>query len=263
MQTLTDNTVDPAVDTALFEYLLRLGDDSLVLGHRLSEWCGHGPALEEDIALANVALDLVGQAKAFLDLAGEVEGQNRSADDLAYFRTTIQYRNVQLAELPKGDFGYTIVRQFFYSAFAYLRYEALQQSTHEALAGIAAKAFKEIRYHLRHSSEWIIRLGDGTEASHQRVQDAVDALWGYIGELFETDAVDHILIEGGYAPDAAAFRDRWLAMIGQVFEQATLTHPPDEVYMHTGGRNGRHTEHLGHMLAEMQILPRSFPDAQW
>lgn len=259
MQTLPDTSVD----TALFEYLLRLGDDSLVLGHRLSEWCGHGPTLEEDIALANIALDLIGQANAWLGQAGLVEGQNRSADDLAYFRMGIQYRNVQLAELPRGDFGYTIARHFFYAAYAYLRYDALRTSTHETLAGIAAKAFKEVRYHLRHTSEWMIRLGDGTEESHHRVQKAVDALWPYTGELFETDAVDQTLVQAGLVPDTDTLPQRWLAIVDQVFEQATLTHPAVDGHMHTGGRHGRHTEHLGHMLAEMQILPRSFPDAQW
>ncbi len=248
---------------ALFEYLLRLGDDALVLGHRLSAWCGHGPTLEEDIALANMALDCVGQANALLGLAGEVEGAGRNEDDLAYFRDAIEYRNAQITELPHGDFGFTIVRQFLFSAYAYLLYEALQESPYAPLAGVAAKALKEVRYHLRHSSEWMIRLGDGTDESHRRVQEAVDDLWMYTGELFETDALLQSLHDDGLVPDVAAMRPRWKAMVGTVLEQATLTMPHDDQYMATGGRTGRHTEHLGHMLAEMQVLPRSFPDAVW
>ena len=256
-------TVETATQPALFEYLLRLGDDALILGHRLSEWCGHGPTLEEDIALANIALDCVGQANAFLHLAGEVEGQGRSEDDLAFLRDTIAFRNVQLVELPKGDFGFTIARQFLFSAYAYLLYEALQESPYEPLAGIAAKAFKEVRYHLRHSSEWMIRLGDGTEESQCRVRIALDDLWMYTGELFEADAVVQALSEEGLAPDVGVMRPRWKTIIGAVLAQATLTMPDDDQYMATGGRTGRHTEHLGHMLAEMQVLPRSFPDAVW
>ncbi len=256
-------TVETATQTALFEYLLRLGDDALVLGHRLLEWCGHGPFLEEDIALANIALDGIGQAHAFLRLAGEVEGTGRSEDDLAFLRDAIAFRNVQLVELPKGDFGFTIARQFFFAAYAYLLYEALQESPYAPLAGIAAKAFKEVRYHLRHCSEWMIRLGDGTEESHRRVQTALDDLWMYTGELFETDTVVQALNEAGIAPEVSSMRPRWKAMVGTVLEQAILTMPDDDQYMATGGRTGRHTEHLGHLLAEMQVLPRSFPDAVW
>ena len=256
----------PALDAptraALFEYLLRLADDRLVLGHRTSEWCGHGPILEEDIALANIALDLVGQASMLLRLAGETEGQGRTEDDLAYLRSDIAYRNALLVELPKGDFAFTIVRQFFFGAAAFYQLDALQRSAHPALAGMAAKAVKETRYHVRHAGEWVLRLGDGTPESHQRAQAAVDELWRYTGELFMTDAVDAALVAAGLAPDAAAMLEPWRAQVTDVLRRATLQVPAD-AWMQRGGRQGRHTEHLGRMLAEMQVLPRSYPGAQW
>jgi ring-1,2-phenylacetyl-CoA epoxidase subunit PaaC len=246
---------------SLFEYLLRLGDDRLILGHRLSEWCGHAPILEEDIALANVALDLVGQASLLLRLAGQVEGQGRDEDALAYFRDAIEYRNVQLVELPNGDYGRTIVRQFLFDAWSVLQLEQLQRAAHAELAGIAAKAHKEARYHVRHSGEWVLRLGDGTDESHRRAQAALDELWPYTGELFAADEIDRELA-GTIAPDPAALRSAWHDVVSDVVGRATLTLPPDG-YMHSGGRQGRHTEHLGHLLAEMQILARSHPGAQW
>jgi ring-1,2-phenylacetyl-CoA epoxidase subunit PaaC len=245
----------------LFEYLLRLGDDRLVLGHRLSEWCGHGPVLEEDIALANVALDLLGQATHFLRLAGQVEGQGRDEDALAYFRDAIDYRNVKLVELPNGDYSHTIVRQFLFDAWSALLLDRLRQASHAEVAGIAAKGHKEARYHLRHSAEWMLRLGDGTEESHQRTQTALDELWPYTGELFAADEVDRMLA-GAIAPDPAALAPVWREIVSDVVRRATLTLPADG-YMHSGGRQGRHTEHLGHLLAEMQILARSHPGATW
>ena len=247
---------------AFFEYLLRLGDDRLVLGHRLSEWCGHGPILEEDIALANVALDLVGQATALLRLAGEVEGAGRDEDALAYFRETVHFRSALLVEQPRGDFAYTIVRQFLFSAQSVLLWDALSRSTNEPLSGIAAKALKESKYHLRHSADWLLRLGDGTAESHRRAQEALDDLWRFTGELFEVDDVDRAMVERGIGADLAAIEPRWRAQVAEVVERATLT-LPSEAYMQTGGRQGRHTEHLGHMLAEMQIVARSFPGASW
>ena len=247
---------------ALVEYLLRLADDRLVLGHRTSEWCGHGPILEEDIALANIALDLIGQATMLLKLAGETEGKGRSEDDLAYLRNDIAYRNALLVELPRGDFAFTIVRQFFFGVAAFYQLDALQKSTHPALAGIAAKAVKETRYHVRHAGEWVLRLGDGTEESHGRAQAAVDELWRYTGELFMTDATDAALAAAGLAPDVAATLEPWRAQVTDVLRRATLTVPADG-WMQRGGRQGRHTEHLSHMLAEMQVLPRSYPGAQW
>ena len=245
----------------MFQYLLRLGDDRLVLGHRLSEWCGHGPVLEEDIALANVALDLIGQATHFLKLAGQVEGKGRDEDALAYLRDAIAYRNVKLVELPNGDFGRTIVRQFLFDAWSVLLLEKLQGAAHAELAGIAGKAYKEARYHVRHSGEWVLRLGDGTEESHRRAQTALDELWPYTGELVAADEVDRALA-GTVAPDPAALEPAWRDLVSDVVRRATLTLPADG-YMHSGGRQGRHTEYLGHLLDEMQILARSHPGAKW
>lgn len=245
----------------LFEYLLRLGDDRLVLGHRLSEWCGHGPVLEEDIALANVSLDLIGQAAHFLRLAGQVEGKGRDEDALAYFRDAIDYRNVGLVELPNGDYGRTIVRQFLFDAWSVLLQEQLQQAAFAELAGIAAKAYKEARYHVRHSGEWLIRLGDGTEESHQRVQTALDDLWPYTGELFGVDEVDRQLASAGI-PQPVSLEPAWREIVNDVVGRATLSLPASG-FMHSGGRQGRHTEHLGHLLDGMQILARSHPGAKW
>jgi ring-1,2-phenylacetyl-CoA epoxidase subunit PaaC len=246
----------------LFEYLLRLGDDRLVLGHRLSEWCGHAPILEEDIALANMALDLIGQANHLLKLAGEVEGAGRDQDALAYFREAIEFRNALIMELPRGDFAFTIARQFLVSLYSVLQMERLAASLHPQLAGIAAKAHKEARYHLRHSADWLLKLGDGTAESHQRLQRALEELWPYTGELFEADELELRLAESGVAVDPATLRERWLAEASRLIEVATLGLPAG-TFMQSGGRRGRHTEHLGHMLAEMQIVARSFPGAQW
>lgn len=256
----------PALDEetrrALVEYLLRWGDDRLVLGHRLSEWCGHAPILEEDIALANIALDLIGQAALLLRLAGATEDRGRDEDALAYRREAIDYRNVLMVELPKGDFAFTVVRQFLYSAAAIQWLKALERSVHPTLAGIAAKALKETRYHARHAGMWVVKLGDGTDESHGRAQDALDDLWRYTGEMFLMDAVDETLVRAGIAPDLTPLEPTWRAQVSNVIERATLTVPPSG-YMQRGGRTGRHTEHLGHLLSEMQILQRSFPGATW
>ena len=253
---------DTSESAALVQYLLRLGDDRLVLGHRLSEWCGHGPILEEDIALANIALDLIGEATLFLKLAGSVEHAGRSEDTLAYFRDAIDYRNALIVELPKGDFGFTIVRQCFFSVYSLLQMEALQQSNNTELAGIAAKAAKETRYHLRHTAQWVITLGDGTEESHMRAQRAVDELWRYTGELFMADDIDRDVAAAGLGVDPSTLADAWRAQVSDVLKRATLT-IPDVGYMQRGGREGRHTEHLGHLLSEMQIVARSHPGASW
>lgn len=245
-----------------FEYLLRLGDDRLVLGHRLSEWCGHAPILEEDIALANIALDLIGQASMLLKLAGEVEGKGRSEDTLAYFRDAVEFRNAQLVELPNGDFAVTIVRQFLFDAWDVLVLERLTSATNPALAGIAAKALKEAKYHLRHTAEWVRMLGDGTPESHSRAQRALDDLWPYTGELFLADNIDKHAIETGSGVDLESIRPRWRQTIDQVFSEATLTIPKDG-FAPRGGRTGRHTEHLGRMLADMQSLARAHPGASW
>jgi ring-1,2-phenylacetyl-CoA epoxidase subunit PaaC len=244
------------------DYLLRLGDDRLVLGHRLSEWCGHAPILEEDIALANIALDLIGQATLVLGLAGKKEGKGRDADALAYLRDAVDYRNALLVELPKGDFAVTIVRQLFFSVFALLQAEALQGSTDRDLAGIAAKGVKESRYHVRHSADWVVKLGGGTEESHARAQRAVDDLWRYTGELFLADDLDRGVAAAGLGVDPSSLEQTWQTTIRDVLARASLT-IPEGVYMQRGGREGRHTEHLGHMLAEMQIVARSHPGASW
>ena len=250
---------------ALFEYLLRLGDDRLVLGHRLSEWCGHGPILEEDIATSNIALDLLGQATMFLRLAGEVEGKGRDEDALAYFREVVDFRNCQMVELPKGDFAFTVAREFFFDVHAAVLLDALSRSTSAPLAAIAAKSLKEAKYHVRHSGEWMLKLGDGTEESHRRVQKAVDDLWRFTPELFTADDVDRSLHESGIVPDPAELKVRWELLVRDVIERATLTLPHDIPRLPDtrGGRTGAHTEHLGHMLAEMQIVARSHPGATW
>lgn len=250
------------VENALFEYITRLGDDRLVLGHRLSEWCGHGPILEEDIALANIALDLVGHAAALLKLAGEVEGKGRDEDALAYLRDAVDYRNALIVELPKGDFAYTIVRQFLFDAHSVLLLDALSSCKNEQLAAIAAKCLKEDKYHLRHSSEWVIRLGDGTEESHTRAQNALNDLWRFTGELLSHDDIDARVAEDGVVVDHESIQSRWHTMVQDVFARATLVIPTDGAH-NKGGRTGRHTEHLGHMLSVMQIVTRSHPGATW
>lgn len=253
---------------ALFRYALRMGDNSLVLGHRNSEWCGHGPQLEEDIAQANIALDLIGQARSYLTYAGEVEGKNRPSaplrteDDLAYLRGEREYLNVQLVELPKGDYARTIVRSFLFDAFHLPLQQALATSKDERLKGIAEKAVKEVTYHLRHSSEWLVRFGDGTEESHRRAQEALDDLWRYTGELFTADEAEEVLAKSGIAPNLADIKAEWSATVDRVLQEATLKRPADG-WMASGGKKGVHTEHLGPMLAEMQTLQRSYPGVEW
>jgi ring-1,2-phenylacetyl-CoA epoxidase subunit PaaC len=233
-----------------------------VLGHRLSQWCGHAPILEEDIALTNIALDLIGQASLYLHLAGETEGKERNEDTLAYFREAIDFRNLQIVELPIGDFAVTIVRQFLFDAFSLHQLEQLKDSKHEELAGISAKEYKEVRYHVRHSSEWVQRLGDGTEESHSRAQKALDDLWRFTPEMFESDEIEQRLVAEGIAADVKRIEPQWRSMVTDVLNRATLK-IPDSPPMMTGGRRGRHTEYLGHMLADMQIVARSHPGAEW
>ncbi|MGH7711296.1 MAG: 1,2-phenylacetyl-CoA epoxidase subunit PaaC [Gemmatimonadaceae bacterium] len=239
-----------------------MADDRLVLGHRLSEWCGHGPILEEDIALGNIALDFIGQASSLLKHAGTIEASGRSEDTLAYFRDAIEYRNCLLVELPPGDFAVTTVRQFLFDAYDVLLLERLAQSKDLTLGGIAAKAEKEARYHLRHSAEWVRMLGDGTAESHARAQRALDDLWMYTDELFVVEDVDRAMIERGIGIDLQALRAPWLDTVKRVVAEATLTLPAVQ-YPATGGRIGRHTEHLGRMLADMQSLARAHPEATW
>ena len=251
-----------AGEQALFECLLRIGDSTLILGHRVSEWCGHSPALEEDIALANVALDLIGQTQSWLTLAAEVEGQGRSADDLAYLRDAWDFRNLLLVERPNGDFGHTLMRQFLFDAWHHEFLRGAAVSTDPRVAEIAAKAAKEVAYHLERSSDLIVRLGDGTAESHQRLTAAIEALWSYTGEMFLADAKDAELAARGILPDPASLREPWLATVGAVFAEATLA-LPDSAFAHKGGKQGIHTEHLGYILAEMQFLQRAYPGASW
>ncbi len=254
--------MDETSRLAFVQYLLRLGDDRLVLGHRLSEWCGHGPILEEDIAITNIALDLVGQATLLLKLAGDTEGAGRNEDALAYFRDARDYRNALMVELPKGDFAFTIVRQFLFSVYSVELWTALSTSVSVELAGIAAKALKESRYHVRHAGGWVIRLGDGTDESHAKMQSAVNDLWTYTGELFLADDLDAGMAAAGIGPDLASLREPWLERVRAVFEEATLAVPGDG-WMQRGGKQGVHTEKLGFLLAEMQFLQRAYPGATW
>jgi ring-1,2-phenylacetyl-CoA epoxidase subunit PaaC len=250
------------LDAALFEGLCRLGDSTLVLGHRVSEWCGHAPVLEEDIALANTALDLIGQTQMWLGLAGEAEGKGRTADALAFRRDVWDFRNLLLVERPNGDFGHTLMRQFLFDAWHQPMLAGVSQSQDARIAEIAAKSGKEVAYHLERSADLVIRLGDGSDESHARMQAALDALWPYTGEMMTPDATDAALAEAGIMPDLTALRTTWDALIRDVLTEATLA-IPDSGFMHKGGKQGQHSEHLGHMLATMQFLPRAYPDATW
>jgi ring-1,2-phenylacetyl-CoA epoxidase subunit PaaC len=249
-------------ETPLVLYTLRRADDALILGHRLSEWCGHAPAMEEDMALANMGLDLLGQARELYSYAAKVEGNGNDEDTFAYLRDVRQYRNLLLLEQPNGDFARTMVRQFFYAAFADLYWRAMMQSTDPTLAAVAAKSEKESAYHLRHSSEWIVRLGDGTGESHRRAQTGIDDLWALTGEMFEADDSERELIETGVAVDPATLRPQWLKTVSGIVSEATLALPRSD-WMQQGGRNGRHSEHLGHLLSELQSMQRTFPGATW
>src|SRR5215468_123156 len=253
-------------DERLFQYLLRLGDSPLILAQRLGEWIGHGPVLEEDIAQANIGLDLLGQARLWLGYAGEVEARyalaGRDEDQLAFLRDSAEFRNLLLAEQPNGDFADTLARQFLFDAWHVLLLSALSRSSDTRIAGIAAKAAKEVAYHVERSGDWVIRLGDGTDESHARIQAAIDALWTYTGEMFTPDAIELALIETGVAADVRLLAEPWRRHVDAVLTEATLT-APHEAFMQQGGKRGVHTEHLGHLLAEMQVLQRSHPGAHW
>jgi ring-1,2-phenylacetyl-CoA epoxidase subunit PaaC len=246
----------------LCRYVLRVGDLSLVLGQRLGEWVGHAPALEEDLGLANVALDLIGQARLLLTYAGELEGRGRGEDEVAFLREQGEYLNPTLVEQPNDDFGHTIVRQVLVDAFQLELYERLMNSADERLSEIAAKAVKETRYHLRYSSDWLVRLGDGTEESRARVQSALERLWPYTVELFEEDDLDREMADCGIAPRLAELRAAWSSRIDAVLAEATLERPRERPYSWFGKR-GQHSEHLGYMLADMQYMHRAYPGARW
>ncbi|MTI16243.1 phenylacetate-CoA oxygenase subunit PaaI [Rhodobacteraceae bacterium RKSG542] len=246
----------------LFTYTMRLADDAAILSQRLAGWCGHASHLEEDIALTNIALDQIGCARLLYAYAGEIEGKGRDEDALCFNRNEREFTNLLLLEQPNDDFAYAIVRQFFYSAYVLLFWQALKSSKDERLAGIAAKAEKEAAYHLRHSAEWVVRLGDGTEESRSRIEEAIEFLWMYTGEMFEMDEVATALAEQGIAVDAAAIKPAWNKSINEVFARADLS-VPTGTWMQTGGRNGEHSEHLGHVLAPMQYLQRAYPGLVW
>lgn len=247
---------------AIAQYAIGLGDDALTLGHRLSEWCSNGPYLEEDIALINIALDYIGRARMFLDHAGRIEGEGRDEDQLAYFRDDREFRNRLIFELPRGDFAETIARQCIVDPFYVLFFQALMQSEDSILAGIAGKAIKESRYHLKHTHSWMLRLGDGTDESHRRIQTALDEVWGYHFELFEMTDLDRELHAAGIAVDLEALKPEWDRMIDEIIHAATLTRPEDS-WRQSGGRDGEHTEHLGHLLTELQFIQRAHPGLQW
>ena len=253
-------------DEQVFEYLLRLGDTPLILAQRLGEWVGHGPVLEEDIAQANVGLDLLGQARLWLSYAGEVEARFRSAgrdeDQLAFLRDAGEFRNLLLAEQPNGNFADTTARQFLFDAWHLLLLRALAGSSDARIAGIAAKSAKEAAYHVERSGDWVIRLGDGTDESHARIQTAIEDLWMYTGEMFAPDPIELALIEAGIAADVRGLATPWRQHVDAVLGTATLK-APEAVFMQQGGKRGAHTEHLGHLLAEMQVLPRAHPGARW
>lgn len=246
----------------LVAFLLRLADDHLILGHRLSEWCGHAPMLEEDLAMPNIALDLIGQARALYQYAGEVEGKGRDEDDLAYLRRERDYVNCLMVERPNGDFAHTMLRQFWFAAFMHPFWEKAAASSDETLAGIAAKAVKEVAYHVRHCGEWVIRLGDGTPESAARMKAAVAALAPYLDELFESDGIAAAVAAAGIAPDPASLRPAFTATVERVFAEAFLD-MPEAAWPQSGGRHGRHGEEMGYLLAELQYMQRTYPGATW
>lgn len=257
-----EKTVSSNCDNPHYHYVLRLADNALIVAQRLGEWIGHGPQLEEELANANFALDYLGQARAFYSHAAELEGQGRDEDDLAFLRDSSDFENVLLVEQPNGDFAQTVVRQFFYDAFSYLQLQQLQASADEKVAAIATRGAKELEYHLRHVRQWVVRLGDGTEESHRRMQDAVNRLWCYSGELLAPDAIDSWASENGIGPDPATLKENWHQLISDAFAEATLS-VPENGWMASGGKNGQHTEHHGYLLADLQFLQRAYPGATW
>lgn len=247
---------------ALFDYCLRLGDDALIQSYRLSEWCSNAPTLEEDLALTNFALDMTGRAQVLLGYAGQIEGKGRTADDLAYKRAERRFRNHLITELPNGDFAFTILRMFFMSSYEYFFYTALQKSGDATLSALAVKTLKEVKYHMTHSRDWVLRLGAGTEESHNRCVKALERLWPFTGELFDADSVDRAMTEVGIGVDVFAIKREWEQQVHQVLIAATLEVAPAEGHQR-GGNEGVHTEYLGHILSEMQYLQRAYPEAIW
>ena len=251
------------MDTEKFHWCLRAGDNTLVLSQRLSEWCGKGPALEEDMALTNIALDLLGQSTLWLSYAATCEGKERDEDDLAFLRDAHEFRNLLLVEQPNGDYGDTLVRQLYFDVWHVLWLSSLLNSSDKDIAHIAEKSLKEVTYHLRRSSDLVVRLGDGSDESHQRMQRSVDELWMYSGECFIDDELDNVIAARNIAPLPTSLKEEWLATIQKIFSEATLRMPSSDAWMQQGGKQGRHTEHLGYLLAEMQFLQRAYPGAAW
>lgn len=247
---------------ALFEYIIRIADNALILGHRVSELCGHGPSLETDIGLTNIALDLVGHARVLLQYAAKVEGKGRTEDDLAFLRDIRAFRNVLLVEQPNGNFANTIARQFLFDTFNYHFFAALCNSNDADLEGIAKKSLKELNYHYRYSAEWVIRLGDGTEESHEKMQEALEDVWNYAGELFDIDAVDQAMIEAGIGVNLNEIKVLWEERVDAILKEATLTKPADG-WVLKGGKQGKHSEQMGFVLAEMQWMQRAYPGMEW
>jgi len=263
------------IQNSKINYTLHLADNALILGHRNSEWCGHGPVLEQDIAITNISLDLIGQARNFYQYAAELTNEAKASspqgeevggevteDTLAYLRDARDFKNCLLVEQPNGDWAVTILRQFLFSVYQYLLYQRLQTSNDAQLAAIAEKALKEVTYHIRWSSEWMIRLGDGTEESHKKILKAIDDLWMFTGELFKPALYETEVVEDGFGVDVANLKDGWMQKVKNVFGEATLP-VPENVWMQSGGKEGMHTEHLGYILADMQFLQRAYPDCEW
>lgn len=248
--------------TPLIDYTLHLADNALILGQRNSEWCGHGPVLEQDIAITNISLDLIGQARNFYQYAATLIGNGVTEDTLAYLRKEREFKNCLLVEQPNGDWGQTILRQYFFSQYQYLLFQQLQNSKDEQLSAITQKCLKEIAYHLRWCSEWVIRLGDGTDESHQRMLQAIDELWRYTGELFEAAGYELEVISENIAVTVSQLKEMWLIKVKEVFAEATLP-VPEKTFMQTGGKEGIHTEHLGYILTELQYMQRAYPNSEW
>jgi ring-1,2-phenylacetyl-CoA epoxidase subunit PaaC len=247
----------------LSDYVLHLADNVLILGQRNSEWCGHGPVLEQDIAITNISLDLIGQARSLYQYCAELKGNDATEDSLAYLRDVREFKNCLLVELPKGDWAQTITRQFFFSSYQLLLYTHLQRSTDTTLAAIAEKSLKEVIYHVRWSSEWVIRLGDGTEESRERIQKAITGLWPFTGELFIPAQYEIAAVKSGAGVDVSSLKENWLQKVQEVFSEATLTIPPTGNWSQSGGKDGVHTEHLGFILADLQFMQRVYPGMEW
>jgi ring-1,2-phenylacetyl-CoA epoxidase subunit PaaC len=246
----------------LINYTLHLADNSLILGQRNSEWCGHGPVLEQDIAITNISLDLIGQARNFYQYAATLIGNNATEDTLAYLRKEREFKNLLLVEQPNGDWAQTILRQFFFSQYEYLLFQELQNSKDKQLAAIAEKSLKEVTYHLRWSSEWVIRLGDGTDESNKRISNAIDELWRYTGEMFIAASYELRAMNDGIDVDVSKLKEQWLNKVKEVFAEATLP-VPEKTFMQTGGKEGKHTEHFGYILTELQYMQRVYPGCEW